>query len=353
MISKMDNTFSNVLVTGATGFIGAHVVDNLLEKGFNVRAVARSKQKADLMRQARKVYESKLEFVFIQDLSQEGAFNGLLDGIDGIIHVASVSVHFLKRKPLNYSVADKEKELIIPAITGVRSILEAAAKSPAKRVVMTSSFGGVLDMNRPLTSEWTYSEKDWNPITYAEAISPDATPQDAYRASKKFAEQEAWRFMETKTPNFDLVTLCPSMVFGPVAHLVSSVQNLNESNALLWRVANSDGNTPLPPARFNFWIDVRDLAEIHVKALLTPQAGGKRYLPVAPEKFNYQLASEIIARNFPSAASSATAEKQKILENVNVDRKNLDEDFDMAYRRFEETVVDFTKQAYRMAGPST
>lgn len=87
-----------MLVTGATGFIGAHVVDNLLEKGFNVRAVARSKQKADLMRQARKAYDSKLKFVFIQDLSQEGAFNGLLDGIDGIIHVASVSVHFLKRK---------------------------------------------------------------------------------------------------------------------------------------------------------------------------------------------------------------------------------------------------------------
>ncbi|KAL2421739.1 NADPH-dependent methylglyoxal reductase GRE2 [Exophiala dermatitidis] len=344
MISKMDNTFSNVLVTGATGFIGAHVVDNLLEKGYNVRAVARSKQKANAMRQARKKYKSKLDFVFIEDLSQEGAFDGLLDGIDGIIHVAS---------PLNYSVADKEKELIIPAITGVRSILEAASRSPAKRVVMTSSFGSVLDMTRPLTAEWIYSEKDWNPITYAEAISPDATPQDAYRASKKFAEQEAWKFMETKTPNFDLVTLCPSMVFGPVAHPVSSVQNLNESNALLWRVANREGDTPLPPARFNFWIDVRDLAEIHVKALLTPQAGGKRYLPVAPEKFNYQLASEIIVRNFPSASGSATAEKQNILENVNVDRKSLDDDFDIGYRRFEETVVDFTRQAYGMAGPST
>lgn len=80
-----------MLVTGATGFIGAHVVDNLLARGFSVRGSTRSKQKGEQMKAARPQYTSKLDFVVIEDFTQIGVFDSVMEGIDAVIHVASVS----------------------------------------------------------------------------------------------------------------------------------------------------------------------------------------------------------------------------------------------------------------------
>ena len=201
-------------------------------------------------------------------------------------------------------------------------------------------------MGQPEGFPRTYSSKDWNPITYSEAADSKALAQDAYRGSKKFAELEAWNFVKAKSPAFDVVTLCPSMIFGPVATPVESAKDLNESNSILWRMATGGLSQPLPPARFNFWIDVRDLAEVHVQALLTPEAGGKRYLPVAPEKFNYQMASEIIRGEFPAWAEGLVPTgQQEIKEQVNVDMDEMKRDFpDIKYKTFRETVTDLIEQ---------
>ncbi|KAF6787332.1 3-beta hydroxysteroid dehydrogenase isomerase family protein [Colletotrichum sojae] len=229
--------FSHVLVTGATGLVGSHVVDNLLAKGFKVRAVVRSKDKADAFRKSRKLYTQQLDFYFIRDLTDPDVFVAAVEGIDGVLHIAS---------PLKYDIVDKEKELVVPAIRGVLSLLDAAAKSKVKRIVLTSSFGAVLDMGRPESTPWTYSGNDWNPITYDETVAPQATPQDAYRGSKTFAEQEAWNFVDQRSPGFDLVTLCPSMIFGPLATSPTSPNDLNESNKMLWKVATRGPLEPLP-----------------------------------------------------------------------------------------------------------
>ncbi|CAM1501376.1 Fc.00g105380.m01.CDS01 [Cosmosporella sp. VM-42] len=182
-----------------------------------------------------------------------------------------------------------------------------------------------------------------DPITYSEAINPAATPQDAYKGSKVFAEREAWDFMEKKSPTFDSVTLCPSMVFGPVASPIHSPKDLNESNALLWRIATGGPGQPLPPAQFNFWIDVPGLAEIYVQALVNKAAGGKRYMPVAPEKFTYQLVSEIVAQDFPSLGVSRC--RQEVKSHINADLETVTKDFpDVQYRKFRDTVVEFISQ---------
>lgn len=79
-----------ILVTGSTGFIGAHVVDNLLARGYRVRGATRSAQKGEQMKAARPQYASKLDFVVIEDFTKTGVFDSAMDGIDGVIHVASV-----------------------------------------------------------------------------------------------------------------------------------------------------------------------------------------------------------------------------------------------------------------------
>jgi nucleoside-diphosphate-sugar epimerase len=167
-------------------------------------------------------------------------------------------------KPYNYGFENDEKSLLIPAVQGVRSIMEASVDTQVKRVILTSSFGSVLDMGREESLPWTYTPDEWNPITYQEATDPNSSPQYAYRGSKTIAEKVAWKFVEEKKPRFDLVTLCPSMIFGPLANSPLSMADLNDSNEILLNVTTCGRSQPLPPCRFNFWIDVRDLAEIHV-----------------------------------------------------------------------------------------
>lgn len=228
--------------------------------------------------------------------------------------------------------------------------MEASLGSGVKRVVLTSSFGAVLDMDREESLPWTYSAKDWNPITFEQAAAPNATPQDAYRGSKTIAEQEAWKFVEEKKPQFDLVTLCPSMVFGPLADAPSSLTELNESNRLLWRVASSGLSEPLPPCRFNFWIDVRDLADIHVQSLLNEVCGGKRYVPVAPEAFTYEKASEIMSEGFPSLRGKVSTGVQEIKTHIKADMELVSKDFpELKFKTFKETVVDFTSQVVALS----
>ncbi|KAJ0308587.1 hypothetical protein Brms1b_009465 [Colletotrichum noveboracense] len=233
----VDTIESYILVTGSTGLVGSHVVDNLLRKGYKVRAVARSKQKADAFLSARAQYASKLDFYFIEDLTDPGAFDEAVKDIDGVIHVASVS-------------RGKESEFPLATVSNLR-------------------------------------------LLRARSLSND----------------------------------------------------LNESNMMLWRVATGGLSGSLPPCRFNFWIDVRDLAEIHVMALTTPQAGGKRYIPVAPEPFTYQKASETIRSTYPDLTQKIAAGIQEVKTHVQVDPEPMMKDFQgLKYTSFEETVTDFVSQ---------
>ena len=166
----------------------------------------------------------------------------------------------------------------------------------------------------------------------------------AYRGSKKFAEMAAWQFVDCEKPNFDIVTLCPPMTFGPVVHPVADASKLNESNAVLWSIAK--GTNPLPVARVSAWIDVRDLAEAHAEALLTPSAGGKRYVSAAPEKFSYQLAVDIMKTEFDWAKEVVAKgdEGAKPPPSYSLDGATVTKDLGVEYRSFHDTVVDFVKQ---------
>lgn len=223
-------------------------------------------------------------------------------------------------------------------------MLEAASNAPSvKRVVITSSFAAVVDINRSGPRGFTYTAADWNPLTYEEAADPQSTPVVAYRGSKKFAELAAWDFVEDhKDLHFDIVTLCPPMVFGPIAHPVTSLQNLNESNAALWEIAQ--GASPLPKARVPFWIDVRDLAIAHVEAALKVEAGGKRYTPASPERWSYALAAQHMLNHFPELEDIVKMEHQPIDDTLGLDGETAAREFGYQCRSFEQTICDFTAQ---------
>ncbi|KAB2570265.1 putative uncharacterized oxidoreductase [Lasiodiplodia theobromae] len=337
---------SYVLVTGATGFIGSHVVDTLLRRGYKVRGSARSKAKADEMLAARPQWKDRLDFVLVADFEGKTDLTDAVKGVDGIIHVAS---------PFNYNTTNNERELVLPAINGVRAILAAASATPTvSRLVLTSSFAAVVDIARTAGPEFTYTAADWNPLTYAESIDPSTTAVVAYRGSKKFAELEAWEYVKEKKPHFDLVTLCPPMVFGPVAHPgVASPAALNESNAQLWSVL--DKTQPLPVARVPLWIDVRDLAHAHVEALLRDEAGGKRYTPASPEHFSYGLAARVVRERFPGREREPPGKEPAEDETLPAPSYGLDgettaRELGVEYRRFEETVVDLVGQMVALEG---
>ncbi|KAJ4308951.1 hypothetical protein N0V84_011786 [Fusarium piperis] len=329
-----------VLVTGATGFIGAHVVDTLLNRGIKVRGATRSIEKGNAMVKARPQHAASLEFVQIQDFENPGGLEEAVDGVDGVIHVAS---------PFTYDTTDNEKELIIPAINGVRAILEACTTNPAiSRLVITSSFASVVDIAKK--GSYTYTSSDWNPLTYEEAAAPTSDAVVAYRGSKKFAELEAWKFVEERKPHFEIVTLCPPMTFGPVVHPVSGIDKLNESNAVLWSVAK--GVSPLPVSRVPFWIDVRDLAIAHVQALLVKGAGGKRFTPTAPEKFSYGLAAQLMMEEFQQLKGVVHLEEQVIDESKSLDGETAGRELVYEYRTFRQTVKDFVSQANSLGSSS-
>ncbi|PLB50384.1 NAD(P)-binding protein [Aspergillus steynii IBT 23096] len=327
-----------ILVTGATGFIGAHIVDALLSRGLRVRGATRSLAKGSAMIQARPQPAGQLEFVQIEDFEKPGGLVEAVQGVDGVIHTAS---------PFTYDTTDNEKELIRPAINGVRAILDAAATNPQiQRIVLTSSFASILDVNRKGPPYFTFTGEDWNPLSYEEAADPATSSVVAYRGSKKFAELEAWTYVREQKPSFDLVSLCPPMTFGPVVHPVPSVDRLNESNAMLWKIAS--GASPLPVARVPFWIDVRDLAVAHVEALLKPGVGNRRYAPASPERFSYGLAANIMAEEFEALRGKVMLEEQGLDESYGLDGETAAKELEYSYRPFRETVRDLVAQAIEM-----
>jgi nucleoside-diphosphate-sugar epimerase len=214
-----------------------------------------------------------------------------------------------------------------------------------KRIVLTSSFASVIDISKTPDPTFTYTGSHWNPLTYEEAIDPSTDAVVAYRGSKKFAELEAWRFVEREKPPFDLVILCPPMTFGPVVHPVAGVGQLNESNAVLWSVAA--GADPLPAARVSAWIDVRDLAEVHVQALVRLEAGGKRYVAASGEPFSYELAADIVLGEFEWARETVTRNYEigkKPVQGYKLDGEAVRRELGVEFRSFRETVVDLVGQ---------
>ncbi|KAL5504579.1 hypothetical protein ACEPAH_7240 [Sanghuangporus vaninii] len=271
------STPAKVLVTGANGFIAAWVVRTLLENGFSVRGTVREESKSTFLRNLLKddVERGTLEFVVVPNMTNTGAFDNAVKGVNAIVHPAS-PVHFR---------ADDPNEVIEPAVKGAVGVLESALKYAGpqlKRVIFMSSTGAVV--NTPYTG--TFDEHSWDEGCIAEVAEKgrDASPMIKYYASKTLAEKAVWDFVERNKHRltWDLVVTIPSYVFGPILSNARTPSELGSSMFSLYNNVLSNTKSMEERASFQFeWTDVRDIAEAQLNALRTPEAGGQRFIMVS------------------------------------------------------------------------
>eukprot|EP01111_Echinosteliopsis_oligospora_P010552 TRINITY_DN3311_c0_g1_i2.p1 TRINITY_DN3311_c0_g1~~TRINITY_DN3311_c0_g1_i2.p1 ORF type:complete len:354 (-),score=75.33 TRINITY_DN3311_c0_g1_i2:893-1909(-) len=328
-------TGKHVLLTGASGYIAAHILEILLERGYKVRCTVRSQDKADWISNKYASKKDQLEFAFVKDISVPGAFDEATQGVDAVLHTAS---------PFHFDVkVSNEHDLLKPAIQGTLSALQAAAKSPSvKRVIITSSFASILDYNKPIT--YAYSDNDWNPVTYEQACNENAII--GYIGSKKFAEKAAWDFLEKEKPHFDIVTLCPPMVYGPIVHNVASINDLGTSQKNIADLVTGETKEVTQP-RTRIYVDVRDLALAHVLALETKAASNQRYL-VTAGNYSWQQLADICNSKFAGNTKAPKGNPGETIPEQAVDTSKVRRDLGLTFRTVEETFTDSVQQVIDM-----
>jgi nucleoside-diphosphate-sugar epimerase len=285
-----------VLVTGGTGFVAGWCVAVLLQRGYAVRTTVRDRSKEPAVRAAVAAAGQSGDrlSVFVADLTREDGWDAAMAGCDYVLHVAS---------PLGGTMSVDPNALIIPARDGTLRVLRAATRAGVRRVVMTSAAATA----RPSLSSRTVSDETiW--------ADPDDRQFDAYRRSKILAERAAWDFMAQNGMaqnggSTSLTTILPGAVFGPVLTRdglgsVQIIQGLLEGRP-----------SGLPRLGFSV-VDVRDLAELHVRAMTAPEAAGQRFLATGDAMWMKDIARTLRSRLGARAGKVPTRDLPDIVVRV-------------------------------------
>ncbi|GAA0222280.1 aldehyde reductase [Cryptosporangium japonicum] len=270
---------ARVLVTGGSGFVGAHTVVRLLEAGYEVRTTVRSLRRAGVVR-AMVARPGAALSVVEADLTADAGWADAVDGCEFVVHVAS---------PFPAGEPSDPDEVIVPAREGALRVLRAAHAAGVRRTVLTSSFAAIgygAPVNRP------YDESDWTDPT---------GDLPAYIRSKAIAERAAWEF--AGAVGAELVVINPTGIFGPVLGSDYST-SVGLVRAML------DGAMPtVPKASFGV-VDVRDVADAHVRAMTIPEAAGQRFLCTSGQAgCSYLEIARILRRRFPELADRLPVEE--------------------------------------------
>src|SRR5580700_10834922 len=249
---------SKVLVTGGSGFIGSHCLVQLLAAGHEVRTTVRNLKREPEVRGLLKTGGAdpgnRLTF-FAADLEKDAGWTEAVAGCDYVLHVAS---------PFPHTMPTDENELIVPAREGALRVLRAARNGGVKRVVLTSSFAAIGYGHKEQRA--AFDETNWSNVK-----APGVT---AYAKSKFFAERAAWDFMAKEGGALELSVVNPVGVFGPLLR-----PDLATSILMVKRMM--DGAIPGVPHLYFGIVDVRDIADLHIRAMTHPAANGERFLGTA------------------------------------------------------------------------
>lgn len=247
-----------ILVTGGSGFIAKHIVLQLLNEGFEVRASVRSMDRSAEIMAAMVLHakntdslDTRLTFCEL-DLNSDAGWDDALQNCQALMHTAS---------PFPMEQPEGEQVLIKPAVEGTLRALKAAQKAGVERIILTSSIVSIYN-KRLAAGRNRYDETDWS-----ETNSPMAT---AYSKSKTQAEKAAWNYVR-EHPELKLTSICPSLVLGPPLD-----GKIGASLGVIARLMN--GKDPMVPNLGMALVDVRDIAQMHVRALQRPESAGNRFI---------------------------------------------------------------------------
>jgi nucleoside-diphosphate-sugar epimerase len=269
---------STVLVTGGSGFIGSHCILQLLAAGHQVRTTVRNLKREGEVRAMLK--EGGAEpgdrlSCIAADLERDAGWPEAVAGCEYVLHVAS---------PMPPHVPKHVDELIIPARDGALRVLRAARDARVKRVVLTSSFAAIGYGHGPQTAP--FDETSWS------NLDGDVP---AYQKSKTLAERAAWDFVAQEGSGLELSVVNPVGVFGPVLG-----PDYSPSIQLVKRLM--DGSLRgCPKLSFGF-VDVRDVADLHLRAMTHPAAKGERFLAVTGDSMSMLDVAKVLKGRMGTSA---------------------------------------------------
>jgi dihydroflavonol-4-reductase len=270
-----------VLVTGGTGFIAQHCMLVLLRHGFQIRTTVRTLSRETEVRENLKeggVAPGDLVSFVAADLGSDEGWLEAAQGCDYVIHGAS---------PTPSGTYTSDEDWIRPAVDGNLRVLRAARDAGVKRVVLTSAFGAIgvghKPMNRP------FHESDWSDLTGK--VAP-------YQKSKTLSELAAWDFIEKEGHGLELSSVNPTAVLGPAL-------GADYSHSIRLIKLMMDGQPGAPKINSGF-VDVRDVADLHLRAMTHPGAKGERFLAIAGESLWLADVAKILRSRLGAAASKVS-----------------------------------------------
>ncbi|KAB8349565.1 hypothetical protein FH972_023590 [Carpinus fangiana] len=306
-----------VLITGVNGYIGSHIADQLLARGYGVHGTVRSAEKGDWMKQAfsSRHPDALFKVFVVPDMATPGAFDEAMAGVAGVCHVAS---------DLSFS---KDPNVVIPnVLAGLGHVLDSAAQhSSVKRFVYTSSStAATLPIHDKVFS---IDASTWNEASIKAAWQPppyeDGREWEVYASSKTEAEKAAWKFVDERKPGFVLNAVLPNFTMGPILHLkqpastggwIRDVYKNPHDETIQQRQRN------FPP---QYHVDVVDIALLHIAGLLEEDVQGERLFGFA-ESFNYNTVLAALRKIAPETKWPADDPKQK-RDLSQVDTKRAEE----------------------------
>ena len=269
---------STVLVTGGSGFIAGHCLLQLLAAGHAVRTTVRSpRREADvraMLRVGGAEPGARLSFV-AADLGADAGWAEAVAGCEHVLHLAS---------PFPSTVPRSADELVVPAREGALRVLRAARAAGVRRMVLTSSFAAVGYGHKPRTAP--FDETSWT-------VLDEGLP--AYHRSKTVAERAAWDFVAGEGAGLELAVVNPVGVFGPVL-------GPDYSTSILLVQRLMDGAVPGCPQLWFGIVDVRDVADLHLRAMTDPAARGERFLAVAGDFLSMRGIARVLKERLGPAA---------------------------------------------------
>lgn len=274
------NSKSTVLVTGGSGFLGGWCVTELLRRGHTVRTTVRDRSRETPVRAALTSGledQSRLAF-FEANLEDDAGWAEAVAGCDHVLHIAS---------PFPDSQPKDPDELIVPARDGALRVLKASLAAGVERVVLTSSSAAVRNGAEAPHPE-PYTETEWT--------DPDLPGLSPYARSKTIAERAAWDLVDETGESERLAVINPSAILGPVQG-----EEFSFSLQIIERMVK--GMPGVPRLGFGF-VDVRDVADLHIRAMTDPAAGGERFIASGPFLWLSEVA-RILRQNLPEEASKA------------------------------------------------